>query len=151
MGGELLSPSPDNKKEKPVSASRIFEEQCPVYMSYGMSYEDYWNGDNELPRYYRELAAIRVKERDYHAWLTGLYFYSALARVYPLFNALSKDKPEPYLDLPLTYEMDMKKEREREKDKAIMESWRNFMRDIMEADKLKQKEGGADDAGTGKP
>ena len=37
------------------------------------------------------------------------------------------------------------------KDKAIMESWRNFMRDIMEADKLKQKEGGADDAGTGKP
>ena len=116
-----------------------------------MTYEDYWNGDNELPRYYRKLAEIRVKERDYQAWLTGLYFYSALARVYPLFNALSKDKPEPYLELPLTYEHDMKKEREMEKDKAIMESWKSFMQSIMEADQRKQREGGADHAGDSKP
>lgn len=134
-----------------MSAARIFEEQCPVYMSYGMSYADYWDGDNELPKYYRELAKIQVKERDYQAWLTGCYVYSALTRVYPLFNALSNDKLEPYLELPFTYERELGQAKEHEAEKGVMEAWKALIVSTMKTDVIKREntEGGEGHAGSG--
>ncbi len=29
--------------------SELFERECPRYMSMGMTYKEYWEGDNDLP------------------------------------------------------------------------------------------------------
>lgn len=67
-----------------------FEKLCGYYMSLGMGYHDYWDGDCEMARYYRDMDE-KVKERQNEAlWLQGLYFYEALVDASPVLNAMSK-------------------------------------------------------------
>ena len=132
MDGELVNSEPSDEVDgggsgRPFDIVKLLNEQCPIYMSYGMSYEEYWDGDNEAPRHYRELARMNVKERDHQAWLTASYVYAALTRVYPLFNPLAKDKPEPFLERPYTYEEDVPRATQEEEDKKQMEAWRAYM------------------------
>lgn len=108
--------------------AKVLDEQCPVYMSYGMSYREYWDGDNDAPRHYRELAKIRVKEKDCQAWSVANYVYVALARVYPLFNPFSNEKPQPFLEQPATYEMT--REEQEAKNHSQMDSWGAFLSGI---------------------
>lgn len=61
-----------------------------------MGYHDYWDGDCEMARYYRDMDE-KVKERQNEAlWLQGLYFYEALVDASPVLNAMSK-KHKPML------------------------------------------------------
>ena len=59
-----------------------------------MGYHDYWDGDCEMARYYRDMDE-KVKERQNEAlWLQGLYFYEALVDASPVLNA--NRTAEPY-------------------------------------------------------
>lgn len=133
MDGELVNGSPSDGeggdgKNRPLDIRKLLDEQCPIYMSYGMSYCEYWDGDNEAPRYYRELARLRVKERDYQAWLTASYVYSALTRIYPLFNPFATNRPEPFLDKPFSYmEESTSEDAGQEEEKRQMEAWKEYM------------------------
>lgn len=90
-----------------------------------MTYSEYWDGDNELPKYYREKHKIEIQSKNFEAWLQGYYFYESLLSAAPVLNALMKDKhPIPYRDhvLPLTkeeYEMEVEREREQQMRKNI--------------------------------
>lgn len=57
----------------------------------GMSYDEYWNGDIELCRYYREAYKLRKKERNHDMWLQGNYIYEALLCASPLFHDLAPE------------------------------------------------------------
>ena len=74
-------------------------------MSYGMSYADYWDGDNELPKYYRELAKIRVKERDYQD------SHREIAPLKQADDAILVDSTEMDLPATINYMLNIIKER----------------------------------------
>lgn len=57
-----------------------------------MSYEEYWHGDVWLAKDYRDAWEIEQKMRNYHAWLNGMYTYTAVSTA--LYNAFrEKGKP----------------------------------------------------------
>ena len=129
MGGELVSSQP------PKSYTEQFEEVCSWYMSIGMTYDEFWEGDAVLPKYYREAEEYRNTRKNQEFWLQGLYVYEAVAVVAQ--NALKKkgaksekypDKPHCITKLEQKYEKEQKEKKEREnreKAKAIFSAWAN--------------------------
>lgn len=99
----------------------IFEQLCPYYMSIGMSYDDFWNGDVEMVKAYRKANELADKRRNFELWLQGSYFYEALCDASPLFRFSMKKgsiKPEPYVKEPYPItaaEVREREERERKK------------------------------------
>lgn len=94
---------------------------CPVLMAMGMSYDEYWNGDNAAPRHYIKADRLRRKRTNEELWLQGLYVYRAVHALAPELNAASKEfKPEDYLDRPIP--LDEKEVAEREEEKRKKEA-----------------------------
>ena len=80
----------------------MFNEAFPQYLAIGMTYDEYWNGDNCLPRYYRKKHKLQRAEANHMAWMQGAYVYEAILACAPTLNALSKNKePVPYRDAPI--------------------------------------------------
>ena len=100
------------------SFSNVFEQLCPYYMSIGMSYDEFWNGDVSMVKAYRKANELRDRRRNQDLWLQGRYFYDALCAASPLYRFSMKKgviKPEPYTQepYPVTYaELREKEERE---------------------------------------
>jgi len=92
----------EESRVEPISLTRIFEDLCPIYMSYGMSYDEYWYGDAYRAKYYREAYELKVKHKDEEFWTQGMYIYDAICRVAPILHAFSKSgtKPLPYVEKP---------------------------------------------------
>ena len=95
-----------------------------------MTYEQFWEMDCELVKYYRKAAKIKQDLDNQNAWLQGAYFYEALADVSPILHAFAKKgtKPIPYRDSPYpvgeSYNSAGEKVKEQKNDsraKAIME------------------------------
>ena len=84
------------------SYGEIFEQLCPYYMSIGMSYDEFWDGDVSRVKAYRTANELRDKRRNQELWLQGMYFYEALCDASALFRFTMKKtiKPEPYLKEP---------------------------------------------------
>ena len=66
MGNRGLISEEDKSRVESVSLTKLFEKACPIYMSYGMSYNDFWYGpqnnpDNQLDPVWKrqqELASV---------------------------------------------------------------------------------------------
>ena len=95
-----------------------------------MTYEQYWDGDPILPKYYRQADELRQKRKNQELWLQGMYFYEALCDVAPVLQAFAKKgtKPAPYPDHPYSLttkereaELERQQQREREKARRYME------------------------------
>lgn len=74
---------------------------CPYYILYGMTYDEYWNGDPWMTRTYAELYRIRQNQENSMLWVQGIYIYKAFETV--MANSF-RDKGKPpvqYLDKPL--------------------------------------------------
>ena len=69
-----------------------------------MTYDEFWNGNSYVCRYYREAYELRKKAKDEELWMQGLYIYDALGRMSPILHAFPKkgSKPLPYPDRPYT-------------------------------------------------
>lgn len=127
MGGELVDSS------NPISSyTDIFNEQFPYYLSIGMTYDQYWNDDCLLVKYYRKASKIRDDRKNHELWLQGLYIYQALCDVSPVLHAFAKNgtKPNPYPDRPYAItaeEVEERKEEGRKADRAkaraVFEAW----------------------------
>ena len=92
----------EKSRVESISLTEIFEELCPIYMGYGMSYDEFWHGDAYRTKYYREAYKIQMKHKDEEFWMQGMYIYDVLCRVSPILHAFSKSgtKPLPYPDKP---------------------------------------------------
>ena len=120
-------------KVESVSLTQIFEEQCPIYMSYGLSYDEYWYESPYRAKFYRQAKEIEIKQKDEEMWMQGVYIYDALCRVSPILHAFSKSgtKPLPYPTKPYLSELeeqnkiDEEKEKENERLKAqiLFKQW----------------------------
>lgn len=121
-----------------VSLTQIFEEQCPIYMSYGMSYDEFWYDSPYRAKFYREAKKIQVKQRDEEFWMQGVYIYDALCRVSPILHAFSKSgtKPLPYPTKPYMAQFEEEQktineqkmvENERLRAQILFERWARTM------------------------
>ena len=115
MGDDLKSPK----------FVEIFDNHFPIYLSYGMSYNEYWNERPELVKAYRKAHEIKLARKNEELWMQGVYVRDALSStVGSMFSKKEIKYPEePY---PITQrQVESKKEREArkryERMKAMME------------------------------
>ena len=118
MGSSRLI-SKEKSKVESTSLKETFEKMCPIYMSYGMTYDEFWNNDFFKCKYYREYHKLKVKQKDEEMWIQGMYIYEALCDVSPILHAFSKKgtKPLPYADKPyMSTAPSLKTKEEKEKE-----------------------------------
>lgn len=108
-----------------------------MYLSIGMSYDEFWNMDVSLVKYYREAFEIQQKRRDEEMWLQGLYVYKAVGALYPLFNFLSPKDAQPYLEEPFSTTM-AKEKQELANEEKTQAGLDHFMAMVMAVNKMRQ-------------
>lgn len=144
MGGELVDSAPL------LTYTEIFYEHFPYYLAIGMTYDQYWNDDCMLVKYYRKAEEIKNKQRNEQKndemWLQGLYIYDALCKVSPVLHAFAKPgtKPIPYNDkpYPMTKEESEKEILEKQKaDRQLAKAKFQAWADSLKLDKKPKREG----------
>lgn len=106
-----------NQEVESISYTKTFEECCPIYMSYGMSYDEFWYGAAYMTKFYRESNKLRLKQQDENNWMLGMYVYEAIMDCSPILHAFSKKgtKPLPYSEKPyLADRLDIKEKTQEE-------------------------------------
>lgn len=88
-----------------------------------MTYDQYWNEDCCLVKYYRRAYEIQRERRNHEMWLQGMYIYDALCDAAPLMRAFSKKgtKALPYPAQPYAITSQSIARRRQEKEKAKYE------------------------------
>lgn len=79
-----------------------------------MTYNDYWYGDVNMVRAFRQAQKIKDRRRNQELWLQGMYIYEALCDVSPILHAFAKKgtKPQTYSSEPYAITAEEIKERE---------------------------------------
>lgn len=121
MGSSGFIFEEDKSKVEHTSLTETFKEMCPIYMSYGMTYNDFWYGDVYKTIYYRKAHKLKIKEQDENNWLMGMYVYDAIGKLAPILHPFSKKgaKPLPYAEQPFLYEKlseDIKTEEQKQEE-----------------------------------
>lgn len=123
--------SEEGSKVERTSLTELFEKNCPIYMSYGMTYNEFWYGSAYMVSFYRESYKLKLKQQDENNWMQGMYVYEALCKVSPVLHAFSKKgtKPLPYAEKPFLMDKinpvektqeQIEREKENERLKAIV-------------------------------
>lgn len=109
----------DKSEVEDTSLTYFFEKLCPVYMSYGMSYDEFWYKSPYRARFYLEAQKRKIKQQDEYMWVQGMYIYEALCKVSPVLHAFSKKgtKPLPYSEKPYLRDNDDLQNEEEKKQK----------------------------------
>lgn len=100
----------EQERVESISLTTLFEKWCPIYMSYGMSYDEFWKESPYRAKFYREAHELKLKQKDELMWVQGMYIYEALCEVSPVLHAFSKKgtKPLPYSEKPYLSKIDRK-------------------------------------------
>lgn len=106
-----------NVKPVPKSFTETFEDTCSYYMSIGMTYNEFWYGEAEMAKYYREAHTLKCKTTNQELWLQGIYF---IRSIQVALDAKNKTK---YFDKPVDIfektESEKKAEAEKQRRKVI--------------------------------
>ena len=150
MDNELVSDSlfiseesEHQKVRSPLSTyTEQFYEVFPYYLSIGMTYEQYWDGDPMLCKYYREAEEIRNEKKNQELWLQGMYIYEALCDVSPVLHAFAKKgaKPEQYSNNPYPITKKQLERNKKEKERQVFEQGMRFMEALTQQTNAKFKE-----------
>lgn len=149
MGSELV----ESSSTPHLSYTEQFYEVFPSYLAAGMTFDQFWNDDCDLVKYYRKAENIRADKRNQEAWLQGMYFYDALLCASPILHAFAKSgtEPHPYTKepYPLTDKQASQKAEKKEKEQ-IQRAASNFeMYAAMLNSKMKKEVAqGGDNRGT---
>ena len=88
-------------------------------MSYGMTYEQFWDGDPYAVAYFRKAYEMKRDMDNERMWLQGMYIYDAIQRLIPAMRVMSSEKPEPYPDKPYEIRPKTKAEKKLDERKAM--------------------------------
>ena len=117
---EELEALADSSRRSKETLQETFQRLYPYYMAIGMSYDEYWNDEAILVKYYRKAHLYKSKQRNEELWLEGLYTYHAVATA--LGNGFRKkgSQPTPYLEKPIALNsLEIKEQREAEEKKKL--------------------------------
>ena len=98
-----------------------------------MTPEQYWDGDPELVKFYREAYEIKMERRNQELWLQGMYIYEAICDASPILHSFAKKgtKPHPYAEKPYALTDKQRKQNSVDKEKAVAEKGKKFMEAFM--------------------
>lgn len=103
-------------------------------MSYGMTYDQYWNGDVYAHKAYKEAHKMKLREINSLAHLQAAYIYEALCNASSLFRGMKPSKPHPFRTEPFDIfpeDVEARKEKEaREKYERIREKVAAFAKEL---------------------
>ena len=92
-----------------------------MYLAIGMNYEDVWEKESWLVVSFREAERIRKEEKNYFAWLGGIYTLQALQTGVPvMLTGIAKQTvhlPE-FPNRPIDFTRAKEEEQERKKMEA---------------------------------
>lgn len=119
-----------------------------MYLASGMTYEEFWEKESWLVVSYREAEKIRKEEKNYFAWLGGIYTLQALQTGIPVvLTGIVKQsvKLPEFPERPIDFAKSNEEERERKKMEvnrakmqAIAEQFNATFR-RKQAEKMKQQ------------
>ena len=100
-----------------------------------MTEEQYWDRDCCLVKFYREAEEIRKERFNQEAWLQGMYFYDALARIAPILHAFVKKgtKAQPYVEEAYPINKKTMEDAKTKKEKAKSQKGMRYMQAYMVA------------------
>ena len=118
-----------------------FYEQFPYYLSIGMTYEQFWEGDPMLTKYYRKADEIRKERLNQELWLQGMYVYEAFCDASPLLHAFAKRgvKPHPYSETPYPITQKQHKRVSDDREKKVSDKGLLMMEALMNQNNKKFK------------
>ena len=127
--------SESNSRSPFLTYTEQFYEVFPYYLSIGMTYEQFWDGDPHLAKYYRQADEMRIERKNQELWLQGLYVYEALCDVAPILQAMAKKgtKARPYPEQPYSITEKQRRKEIEEKERAIAMKGKRFMEQFMRA------------------
>lgn len=119
-----------------------FNEVFPYYLSIGMTYDQFWNDDPMLAKYYRQADEIRSERRNQELWLQGMYIYEALCDVAPVLQAFAKrgTKAHPYTERPYAITEKQRVREAEEKERLNALKAKRFMEALMVSNNARFKE-----------
>ena len=122
-----------------ITYTERFYEQFPYYLAIGMTYEQYWDGDPALAKYYRKADEIKLERVNQEKWLQGMYIYEAICDASPILQAFAKrgTKPHPYAEKPYALTDKQRERNAEEKEKAVAEKGKRFMEAFMKLNNSK--------------
>lgn len=122
------SESIDDSNVESISYTEYFEKACPIFMSYGLSYEDFWYGDPYKAKYQKDAYVISLRKQDELMWEQGMYVYEAILECAPILHPFSKAKePLPYTSQPHLMLMDEDEKKKREEQEAENERLKGLL------------------------
>lgn len=100
-----------------------------MYLVMGMTADEYWNGDPQLVKSYREAEKIRKDRMNEQNWLMGMYVYDAMCRVAPILHVFAPGgtKAHPYPEQPYALTVREQEDREEAKKRKAMEEAKRYM------------------------
>lgn len=119
-----------------------FEELCPYYLSLGMTYADYWDGDAAMVKAYRQKDEYVRERENFNFWLQGMYIYEALLDVSPVLRPFAKNaKPQPYRSEPVPINLRQTEEmKKRENERKLKNGKEAMMAMMVEINKRFEKQ-----------
>ena len=90
-------------------------------MSFGMTYDEFWNGTPRMAEAFRQKHLIDQDNENFNLWLGGYYYYAAVSTA--LSNAFKEKgkKADEYLKEPLPIRKKTKAELEAEEERKQAE------------------------------
>lgn len=110
-----------------MTFTQVFEEVCPMYMAYGMSWEQFWYGDPWMTRAYAQAYLLKRKIENENAWISGAYMANAFGTV--IANSFG-GKHIKYLEKPLDIfpKTEAEKQNEIREEKKKLIAWLNGLK-----------------------
>ena len=140
MDGKLVSGSlsVDGESERNACSPFLtyteqFYEVFPYYLSIGMTYDQFWNDDVNLAKYYRQADELRIERKNQELWLQGLYIYEALCDTAPILQAFAKKgtKARPYTEQPYPITERQRRQELEEKERKVADKGKRMMEMFM--------------------
>lgn len=107
------------EQQTPLSMGEVFRKLCPEYLHYGMTWEQYWNGDPWMVVAFAEAHKLRIQQRNEELWMQGLYVHDAFAVVLSNAFAQKGSVPKKYLEKPLDIFPKTEEEKEAEEEREL--------------------------------
>ncbi|WP_160665100.1 hypothetical protein [Colidextribacter sp. OB.20] len=115
----------------------MFAQECPYYLSIGMTWDQYWYGDVRMTWALREAHNLRLEQQNQMLWLQGQYFYSVLGSFVPVLVTVPKKNAKvlPYPELRPLFPKGPTPEELEEQEKQESLRAELYMRQMVQAGK----------------
>lgn len=122
----------------------FFSEECELGMIFGLSYEQYWEGNPELfyayAKVYKTKTERLAEERDTLAWLTGQYVLAALNVTFSYAFGKKGAPKSSYPDAPIYVQEHNEQAKRRKQERDLQRSYNNFIAAAQSMGKLQTPE-----------